>query len=458
MFSVASRDPRCYAFTYREYMSGIAEKYRSTYIRFRPPKNNRAFITFVQHVILPIIMPMNTGIETVEISREDLERLKSLRGRRVILTPNHSEGNEPYVLFHLSRLLGDQFCYLTAREVFERYFPAGRLLQAVGCYSVIRGAPDRNAFRTTRDLLVEGKHWVVAFPEGIAAGMGDVVMPFEEGVARIAFSACEELSCNRGSEPVYFQPLAVKPVCTGTMTETIDKALGRLEQAVLKTGRVGDRDFPARLLRLGGAVFGANEQAFGLRTMDGAPLSERFTTLKRTMLSRIGGAVGLPARPGQTESEYIRDLFNAIDRIVYTGKGENRYQEKLSEELRLSAKPLYHILLRVFQFVAFDTRYFDENRTVERFLDVLGLLEHEVFGRRRFYGPRTALVRVGEPLNLGDWMERYRKDRKGAIGAVTARLRFSVQAMLNTLSARSNPLVSPDFGTSPATGSGGEKE
>lgn len=434
-------------------MSGIVERYRSTYIRFRPPKNNGVFIRFVQHVILPIIMPINTGIRKVEIGQEDMQKLRGLRNRRVILTPNHSEGNEPYVLFHLSRMLGDQFCYLTAREVFERYFPAGRLLQAVGCYSVIRGAPDRNAFRTTRDLLIDGKHWVVAFPEGIAAGMGDVVMPFEEGVAQIAFSACEDLRRNKGPEPVFFLPLAIKPVCTETMDGTIDKALTRLEQAVLKADHGGDHDFPLRLVRLGAAVFAANEQAFGLKTPEGVPLSERFIALKRAMLSRIGGAVGLPPRPGQTDSDYIRDLFNTIDRIVYRGTGENEYQEKLFKELRLSSKPLYHILLRVFQFVAFDTRYFDENRTVERFLDVLGLLEHEVFGRRRFYGPRTALVRVGEPVNLTDWLEHYRGDKKRIIGEVTARLQSSVQEMLITLSARSRPIGSPVLQAAPATGS-----
>jgi hypothetical protein len=385
-------------------------------------------------------MRLNTGITVVDVGEEDLLRLKALKGKRVIFTPNHSEGNEPYVLFHLSKMLDTEFNYLTAREVFERYFPAGRLLQAVGCYSVIRGAPDRHAFRTTKELLLDGKHWVVAFPEGIAAGMGDLVMPFEEGIVQIAFSALDDLRTRGLRDDVYVLPLAVKPVFLEDVEDVIDRTLGRLETKLFGAALAQSEGFRKRLIRLGEAIFAANENVYGIRPVEGASLNERLQVLKGVILSRIGGAVGCAMRSGQTESDHIRDLFNAIDRIVHSAQGKTGYEERLLQEQRLATKPLYATLLRVFEFVAFDTRYLDENPTVERFLDVLGLLEHEVFGRRTFHGPRKALVKVGDPICLGDHMDRYRKDKRSTIGEVTVLLHSSVQAMVSSLSLRSHPM------------------
>jgi len=52
-----------------------------------------------------------------------------------MLLPNHSEENEPYILFHLSKVLGDEFNYLTAQELFEKSRIQGWFLQRAGAYS-----------------------------------------------------------------------------------------------------------------------------------------------------------------------------------------------------------------------------------------------------------------------------------------------------------------------------------
>ena len=143
---------------------------RSPSFAFRPPKNNSPFIKFVQCALLPILLPLVPRISGVEVDGDGLDLLRRFKGKRVILTPNHAEATEPYVVFHLSKMVQEEFNYLTAREVFDAYFPAGRLLQALGCYSVARGMPDRNALRTTTRILVEGRHWLVIFPEGVAGG------------------------------------------------------------------------------------------------------------------------------------------------------------------------------------------------------------------------------------------------------------------------------------------------
>ena len=62
-------------------------------------------------------------------------------------------------------------------------------------------------------------------------------------------------------------------------------------------------------------------------------------------------------------------------------------------------------------------------------MDVLGLLEREVFGRIRFWGPRKAIIKIGEPLNLASYFPRYKADKRGAIQEVTTSLESSVRQM-----------------------------
>jgi hypothetical protein len=63
-----------------------------------------------------------------------------------------------------------------------------------------------------------------------------------------------------------------------------------------------------------------------------------------------------------------------------------------------------------------------------------------VFGRRRNWGPKKALVKVGEPLNLIQYYQRYKSDKRGTLQEVTAALESSVRQMLNELSFPAKPM------------------
>ena len=150
---------------------------------FRPPKNTRFLIWLAKQLALPIMLRLVPKIAEVELNEQDLRRLGELKGERVILAPNHSGGKEPYILFHLSKMLGREFNYLTAKEVFDHSFPIGWLLQRLGAYSIIRGTPDRSSFRMTRDAPaprggqtlaghVPGRHglWAERYGHSVPAG------------------------------------------------------------------------------------------------------------------------------------------------------------------------------------------------------------------------------------------------------------------------------------------------
>jgi hypothetical protein len=75
--------------------------------------------------------------------------------------------------------------------------------------------------------------------------------------------------------------------------------------------------------------------------------------------------------------------------------------------------------------------------TVERFMDVLGLLELEVFQTRRIWGPRKATIKLGNPINLKDQAQCYDQHKRAAVQSVNESLESTVQANLDAMEAKS---------------------
>lgn len=94
---------------------------------------------------------------------------------------------------------------------------------------------------------------------------------------------------------------------------------------------------------------------------------------------------------------------------------------------------LYDDLWRLNRAVGIYDGYVRETMSAERFLDVLGLLELEVFKKRHIWGPRRARIGVGEPLDLAESLDAYRADRRTTVATVTLALEDAVRAMLEAL-------------------------
>jgi hypothetical protein len=172
----------------------------------------------------------------------------------------------------------------------------------------------------------------------------------------------------------------------------------------------------------------------------GADLNDRIARLKEHVVARLEHQLHVTPTERQTLLDRIRALFNAVDRIALAEPGGSDYEQQLSTQRQEAARGLYHELWRVLQFVAIHDGYVRASMTFERFLDVLGLLEREVFGRRTFHGPRKAMVQVGEPVDLADWYAAYVTDKRGAVRDVTLSMENSVRSMLEEL-GRGRPLV-----------------
>lgn len=404
---------------------------------FRPPKTNGNVIALAK-ALLPLGLRFVCEIRKVEIAPSDLERLSALRDRRVILAPNHPAGWEPFVLFHLSKLLGLEFNFLAAKETFERPAPLGWLYQRLGVYSVVRGTADRSSFRTTRQLLLEGRRWLVVFPEGEVCRQGDTILPFQQGAAQLAFWAYEELAERMDSPTLYFVPVAIRYLCIGDAGLEIDRSLSRLERKTFGASPSGPGDAYGRLRRIGEAVLRINEERLNLRPHKDATVNDRVQQLKEVAVSRVAHSMGVSLRHERPLIERIRDLFNEVDRVVYAEPQGTDYERRLQQQRQTTALDCYHDLWRVLRFIALYDGYVRETLTAERFFDIIGLIEIEVFGKQVSRIPKKAVLKTGEPQNLAAYFPRYRIDKRNAIREITRSLESSVRHVLAELPTPEN--------------------
>jgi hypothetical protein len=403
---------------------------------FRPPRDHPLLIRLT-HAVLPLVMRARR-IVGIRVAEEEWAHLEALRGSRGILSANHPTTNDPLIAFYLSRRLGEPFNYLACRDIFHGLY--GCLIQRLGAYSILRGLPDREAIRMTRRLLAERDRKVVIFPEGETYEHNDLTIPFQQGVTQIGFWALEDLQ-KEGREPrLPVLPVAVKYRCVGDARGAIDASLRDLEGALCLSREAG-ASFYARLRRIGERVLGSVEAEFGLKPAPDAPLAERVLATKQHVLERVAREAGVERPAALPLPDQMRAMFNAV-----TGYAEEfadtpgDYGRRQHARRLAAAHLLLRDLWRLQNFLAVTDGYVAERMTAERFLDVLGRLEVEVFGAVRHGVPREAVVRLAPAIDLGRHYEEYQGRKRETVTAVTARVEASVRALLNELAAVGTPI------------------
>lgn len=405
---------------------------------FVPPKHN-AMVMGLTNLLLPGVAPLFANLRGVQVDPEDLDRLAQLRHERAILSPNHPTGDDPVVVMWLSRLLQQPFNYLCAREVLVG--AKGWFLNQLGTYSVIRGVPDRESLRTTRRLLAELNRKVVIFPEGEIYEHNDTLLAFQSGIAQIGFWTLDDLVKAQQTPRLPIVPIAIKYRLAESPRPAIDNSLKSLEGA-LDLAAAPHLTAYQRLLRVGDRVLSTLERELGVKPAEGAALKERIPLSRRKMLDRVAHAIETEVDERQPPQEQLHLLFHALKQWVgLLAPDANDYDERLYRRKMEIALPLFRDLHRLQNFIALSGDYVASEATAERFLETLGRLEVEVFGKVRNKVAREAMVRVAPPIALEERYPAYRQDKRGEVTAVTREMEETIRGMLRELSQRSTPIA-----------------
>ena len=158
------------------------------------------------------------------------------------------------------------------------------------------------------------------------------------------------------------------------------------------------------------------------------------------IITTTASQIGIEDHPEHILPDRLRDLINALDQIIHGQNQAKGLDQESFKALRDKAKVLRRRLDTATNFMALDPQYLELRRTNERFLDIVGLLEREIFGRRRFWGQRKAVIKVGAPVDLNDFTAQYKISKKEAFQEISTMLEAKVRSMLHQLSLRSEPL------------------
>ncbi len=399
---------------------------------FYPPQENNLFINLVKTFTPFIFKFLLSGLK-VHISEEDLQKLKDLKGQRLLLLPNHPTEDDPYVFIELSRKLNVVFNGVAAREVFDWDGGLrGKLIQWLGAYSLIRGALDRESFKMTKDLLVKGKNPLVVFIEGEISNENDTLIPFEPGVIQLAFWAQEELIVQDCSltPSIHVAPIALKYLYEGKAEQLIAKSIGDLENALGLTE--SNQSNYQRLLLIGEKILAIQEKRLNLPSQ-GLSLDERIEKVKIKIIEKMEHFLDIKALSNASLLDRIRAIRNKIDKQIYAYSDEpsfSDYELRMLDHQRESFAEFYVELDRLINFLVLHDGYIAEKATPERYVEVIRRIENEVYGKAKINPPRTAFVQVGEIVNLKDHFQSFKQDKKKTAQEIVSGLETNMQTML----------------------------
>jgi 1-acyl-sn-glycerol-3-phosphate acyltransferase len=408
---------------------------------FKPPEDN-AVVMGLMRFFIPQILYYGCNELEVKITGDGLARLRSMVGKHTLICPNHSFRHDPEVMFSVSCQAGEQFNFVAAREVFDYHNGFnGWLLQKLGCYSVVRGAADRESFKTTKSILVSGKKKLVLFPEGEISWQNESLLPLESGACQLSFWALDELQKTNPSEPVYILPVALKYTYKENIAAQLQWAIEKLEKRLSIHDHL-DETLYQRVRRAALKVLEAMERQYNCKTTPDMILNERMMQVKEYALRAMADVLDIELPPMKSSHlDWVRVLRNTMDDFIYCDTKElSPYERKMHDEKAAKIRGYYRDLDRVVGFIAIYDGYLSPPATQERIANVVEMIESEVFGEKTVKGPRLVTVDIGTPINLLEKYADYKKNKKPVIEAVTKDLSLQIHGMLDTLEKDRQPV------------------
>lgn len=400
---------------------------------FRPPEDNEFVINFTK-LVFPLVLKFKLHGAELKVVGDGLERFKKLKGKRTVVCPNHSYRHDPEVMFGLADMADEEFNFIAAREVFDwNNGLNGWFLQQLGCYSVVRGAVDRESFKTTKNIIVQNKKKLVLFPEGEISRQNDVLLPLETGAVQLSYWALDELHKTKPDEPVFIQPVALKYTYKHDITERLSWCMFKIERR-LGIEEDGETSLYKRVRRASEVVLSTLESEYNCKKLETDTLNDRMSRVKTEALRTMAKFLDVELPPKGSHLDWVRVLRNNMDDFIYGDTDDlPPYQRKIWEEKAAKVRRFYRDLDRVVAFIAIYEGYLTPPTTQERLSNVVELFESEVFGEVSVKGPRLIYINIGEPIDLLTRYADYKKNKKGVIEEVTLNLSQQISGMLATI-------------------------
>lgn len=394
----------------------------------------------IAKALLPAYFRLRHPETKLQVVGDGIDRFHSLKGTRTIVCPNHPHHADADIIFAFSRAVGEDFDFLTARELFHGSHVYDPLLRYMGCLPVTRGKSDRSALKNARDLLIANNRKLVVFPEGEVSHLNDALLPLKSGAIHIAFAALEELQISEPDAPVVILPLAVKYTYTRDIYQALNASLVKMESQ-LGIDHDPDLSLYAKLQKVGFVVLDVLEREYGLEQAPAASLNERLDRLRSTILKQVASFLSVELDADRTQLDWAHTLQATIydERSLHEVQSKEPFQsiqKDRDEQLASFSRDIN----RVINLIAVYHGYIGDPATQEQFADIIDCLEDEVLGEVSVKGPRLILIDVGEPIGLNQYHSQYGKDKASAVRTVNRKIVEQLYGRLERLDSQRHPV------------------
>lgn len=396
--------------------------------KYISPKNSKAIVSMAQ-LGWPLWMKLKKL--RVEVVGSGLRRFQSLRNERVLICPNHPCESDAEVLFGLSKMVGESFCYLTAHEIFHGWQGFnGHILPRLGCYSVERGVKDIAAFRTTRDLLISNRYKIVGFPEGEISHLNDVVMPLERGLVQMGFSAIESLNNPADRQTVKILPVGLKYFIDEDARAQLRRYLDQIEND-LDLCSMNDASTENRVKRAMLSAICRLELQHSLSVSPGQTFGSRLVELRWKLLAKIADRLGLSLSRNDRQVDCAHTIKSIICDLHFH-KPPRTVSTLSSNELR----QLFREVMLVISLLTMEDSFVGkpyETVSEKNLWDVVSILRLILFRKSSSPPAQLVLVQMGEPINLFDFYPQYKLNRSETLNEVNDLIVAQLSEMLEDL-------------------------
>ena len=384
---------------------------------FWPPRPSRAWDVLLEPLRVYYLRKFY-GISRVELAgRENLGAIKL--GDGALLAPNHSHDSDPHVMMDVGKTLHRQLYFMAAWQVFLAHHGIdGWVMQRFGAFSVDREGCDRRAMRQASEIVSRGD-WLVVFPEGEIYHTNERLTPLREGVAFMALQAQREMDKANGGKSMWVVPTAIKYRYDEDITPALEKSTCELEKRFMIAAHDGDA-LPQRIVHLGEMLLTIKEKETLGHTQEAlGDLPARLNAMINTLLASMETKQFGKTSDGDSVPLRVKVLRRALL--------EKMCDQAADDKVRHEAHDMLDDLHLVLQLYSYPGDYITAKPSVERMAETIEKFEEDTTGVAFPKGKRTAVVRLGQPIEVKP-MAGGRA--RAATGDLTAKLEDAIRALM----------------------------
>ncbi|CAN5157980.1 hypothetical protein BH11CYA1_BH11CYA1_07630 [soil metagenome] len=403
--------------------------------QFRAPEPNLVVISLCQFLI-PVY---SRYIEHFTCEFHDRNStVKALKNKRTIILLNHSDRQDPSVVVFLAKYLQEQIHCMVAREVFDWYHGIlGWFFQKFGCYSVNRGAGDMASIETTKEILRQGKHKLVVFPEAeitgddrtvhnISTALVHLILEIQEEVSQVD-GACLEPSASDSAQTLWVLPVGVGYRLETVLEPSVDKALRAIERALKLVSSGSEID--KRISRATEELFHNLARHYRFTLDESEAMSERAYHLADHICQRIADFIGTEITH-KTPEQMQYSLRNNIDEKFALSKTGGSHQARLEKGAFQIYREFNIDLNRVENLLIFN-RVLQQPASPIQICRIVDFLEIETIGRISSKGRQVASVFFGEPIAVSSYLPSFGENKHAAIADLKSTIHKQLQLALD---------------------------